>query len=650
MVANVVANNANFVDGKRLVLEATDIVRLIGETVTLKKAGRRYNGLCPFHNEKSPSFSVDPAKQFFYCFGCKKGGNAIDFVIERDHAEFKDALHTLADWAGVELPRFEKNPEQADRRKQLLDAQSAAAEIYRKLLHAPQGKVALDYLRGRGFDDATIKSFGLGFAPAAWDTLAQHGLLRKFPAPLLAEGGLLKRRENGDGFYDTFRDRVLFPIRDEQGRPIAFGGRILPGSDNPAKYLNSPETPLFSKSRVLFGLDLAKKRIVESRVAVVFEGYADAAMAHQHGVTNSVAVLGTALTPDHAQTLRRLADKIVLLFDADAAGGMAAKRSVELFLREPVEVAVAELPAGVDPDEFLQEHGKEPFEQIIDKAPDALTFYWRQMHRQFDAATVTGREKALNEYLQTVADARDAAGTVDQARWGAILMRIEKNTGVRAADLNQRLRVEPPPRPAAARQEPRKSKWKQDENGKWRRNEPAYAGPRRSDLPGVTNESGGSRAEAQLLGALFNDPHLWQHVQAHVSPEDFGDKRYRWLAGRFWDQLRNEGEPSFAEWLEAAVIGVDDSAGAAARAKAVCIELADAAERLGEPRQVAAEATRFFLKRRDGRQFDDLLANVRRGRDEDASGGEAEASREEADMLRQLEARLRQDGRAGRTG
>ena len=450
MVANVVANNANFVDGKRLVLEATDIVRLIGETVTLKKAGRRYSGLCPFHNEKSPSFSVDPAKQFFYCFGCKKGGNAIDFVIERDHAEFKDALHTLADWAGVELPRFEKNPEQADRRKQLLDAQSAAAEIYRKLLHAPQGKVALDYLRGRGFDDATIKSFGLGFAPNSWDTLAQHGLLRKFPAPLLAEGGLLKRRENGDGFYDTFRDRVLFPIRDEQGRPIAFGGRILPGSDNPAKYLNSPETPLFSKSRVLFGLDLAKKRIVESRVAVVFEGYADAAMAHQHGVTNSVAVLGTALTPDHAQTLRRLADKIVLLFDADAAGGMAAKRSVELFLREPVEVAVAELPAGVDPDEFLQEHGKEPFEQIIDKAPDALTFYWRQMHRQFDAATVTGREKALNEYLQTVADARDAAGTVDQARWGAILMRIEKNTGVRAADLNQRLRVEPPPRPAGA--------------------------------------------------------------------------------------------------------------------------------------------------------------------------------------------------------
>ena len=444
----MVANNASFVDGKRLVLEATDIVRLIGETVTLKKAGRRYSGLCPFHNEKSPSFSVDPAKQFFYCFGCKKGGNAIDFVIERDHAEFKDALHTLADWAGVELPKFEKNPEQADKRKQLQEAHAAAADVYRKLLHSRAGKAALEYLKGRGFDDATIQAFGLGFAPDAWDTLAQHGLLRRFPAPLLAEGGLLKARDNG-GFYDTFRGRVLFPIRDEQGRTIAFGGRVLPGGDNPAKYLNSPETPLFSKSRVLFGLDLAKKRIVESRVAVVFEGYADAAMAHQHGVTNSVAVLGTALTPDHAQTLRRLADKIVLLFDADAAGGMAAKRSVELFLREPVEVAVAELPAGVDPDEFLQEHGKEAFQARIDTAADALTFYWRQMQKQFDAASVTGREKALNEYLKTVGDARDAAGTVDQARWGAILLRIEKNTGVRAADLNQRFQSASPPRPAA---------------------------------------------------------------------------------------------------------------------------------------------------------------------------------------------------------
>ena len=622
----MVAKSANFVDGKRLVLEASDIVRLIGETVKLKKAGRRYSGLCPFHNEKTPSFSVDPAKQFFHCFGCKKSGNAIDFVIERDRIEFKEALHVLADWAGVELPRYEKNPEQADKRQRLYDAHSAAADLYRKLLHSPAGKTALDYLTGRGFDEATIKSFGLGFAPDAWDTLAQNGLLRKFPAPLLAEGGLLKARDNG-GFYDTFRDRVLFPIRDEQGRTVAFGGRILPGSDNPAKYLNSPETPLFSKSRVLFGLDLAKKRIVETRTAVVFEGYADAAMAHQYGVTNGVAVLGTALTPEHVQTLRRLADRIVLLFDADAAGGMAAKRSVELFLRESVEVAVAELPAGVDPDEFLQEHGKEAFEQRIDKAADALTFYWRQMHRQFDGATVTGREKALGEYLQTVADARDEAGTVDPARWGAILLRIEKNTGIRAAELNKRFVA---PRAVARRTaEPREigGTWEKNDYGRWRKTGQTYLGARRTDVGGAPAESAGSRAEAQLLGALFNDPHLWHHVQAHVSPEDFSDRRYRWLADRFWDHLRNEGEPTFSEWLDV-IIGNGQGGEAAARARGACIELADAAEGLGEARQVAAEATRFFLKRKDGRELDDLLAAARRGDDADA------------DLLRQVQERV----------
>ena len=320
--------SSSFADGKSRVLEAVDIVKLIGETVQLKRAGRRYSGLCPFHNEKSPSFSVDPAKQFFYCFGCKKGGNAIDFIIERDRLAFVDALETLAEWAGVELPRFEKNPEHLDKRKRMLDAHSEVADLFRRLLQGPEGKEALDYLHGRGFDDETIKRFGLGFAPDSWDTLARHGLLRKYPAPLLEEAGLLKRRERGDGFYDTFRARVIFPIRDEQGRPIAFGGRILPGDDNPAKYLNSPETPLFSKGQVLYGLDAAKKRMVETRTAVVFEGYADATMAHQFGITNAVAVLGTALTPEHAKVLRRLADKIVLLFDADAAGGMAARRSV----------------------------------------------------------------------------------------------------------------------------------------------------------------------------------------------------------------------------------------------------------------------------------------------------------------------------------
>ena len=634
------ASNTNFPDTKRLVLEAVDIVKLVGESVKLKKAGRRYVGLCPFHSEKSPSFGVDSQKQFYYCFGCKKGGNAIDFVIERDRLEFKDAIQALADWAGVELPRFERNPEQADRRRQMQDAHAAAADVYRKLLRSPEGKAALDYLTGRGFNDETIKAFGLGFAPDAWDTLAQHGLARKFPTDVLAEGGLVKANDKG-GHYDTFRGRVIFPIRDEQGRTIAFGGRILPGSDNPAKYLNSPETPLFSKSRVLFGLDLAKKRIVETRTAVVFEGYADAAMAHQFGVTNAVAVLGTALTADHAATLRRLCDKIVLLFDADAAGGMAAKRSVELLLREPVEVAVAELPAGTDPDEFLQQHGREAFQAKIDAASDALTYSWKQTLRRFDGAGVSGRAEALGEFLTLLEEARASAGTVDSGKWGAILARVEKNTGIKAAELNERLsRGQTSQTPRTFQPARRRSNWQQDDNGKWRKTGPDYAGPRRSELPSPEQaETGDTRAEAQLLGAMFNDPHLWHHVQAHVGPEDFADRRYKWLADRFWDHLRNEGEPAdLSDWLDAAVIGLEHRPESATRAKGLCIQLAADAERLGEARRVAAEATRFFLRRRGVRQVGDLMAQARMGTGEQT---------DEAEVLRQLEDRIRKEGRAG---
>ena len=635
---------SNFGDGKRLVLEATDIVRLIGETVQLKRAGRRYVGLCPFHNEKTPSFSVDPAKQFFYCFGCKKGGNAIDFVIERDRADFMTALQALADWAGVKLPRLERSPEQADKRKRLLDAHSAAASIFHKLLFNPKvGEKALNYLRGRGFSDEIIRRFGLGYAPDAWDTLVQQGMVRKFPAQLLEEGGLLKRRDRGDGWYDTFRDRVMFPIRDEQGRVFAFGGRVLPGADNPAKYLNSPETPLFSKSRVLFALDLAKKRMVETRTAVVFEGYADAVMAHQFGITNAVAVLGTSLTAEHAQVLRRLADRIILLFDADAAGGAAAKRSVELFLRESIDVLVAELPAGMDPDEFLKEQGGQAFENRLAAATDALGYYWRMMQQRFDATqSVTNHERGLREFLTTIAEARSTVGSIDPERWGAILVRLQKLTGLRANDLNQRFARTDRRLAPAARTRPaaRKSQWRRRPDGGWRKQEPRYVGPKRSDLPPGTGETAYGRAEAHLLGALFNQPSLWHGVQERIAPEDFSDRRYRWLAERFWQHLRDEGEPSFAEWLEALEVSAGGKVDAAARAKSACIELATRAEALGEPQRVAAESVEFFQKRRGGRELDELLATARR-----EAESELKLSRDESALLREVEQRVRSRGR-----
>ena len=654
--------SSSSIDGKSLVLEATDIVKLIGETVQLKRAGRRYSGLCPFHNEKSPSFSVDPTKQFFYCFGCKASGNAIDFVMQRDHVEFKTALHSLADWANVELPKYSgPSREQTDRMQQLRDACSQASALFQKKLREPAGKAPLDYMLGRGFEKDTLDRFGVGFAPDAWNTLEGAGLTKKFGVDALLEAGLLKRGDRG--VYDTFRDRVVFPIRDEQGRPIAFGGRILPGSDNPAKYLNSPETPLFHKSKVLFGLDLAKKAIVETKTAVVFEGYADAAMAHQFGITNAVAVLGTALTAEHAQTLRRLADKVVLVFDADTAGGLATRRSVELFLTEPVEIAVADLPAGSDPDEFLQQHGAEAFPARLSQSVDVLTYQWRRLLAE-TGNTITGQQQAVTSYLRLLADARadagEAGGKIDDMRWGAVLARVSRLTGMPTEKLHARFSSKPQFAASAQASQPRqKSQWRQTSEGKWTK-KPALAGPRRSDVQVPPPESAQQRAEAVLLGALFCEPSIWHGAQAQIGPNDFADRRYSWLADEFWSHLRNEGEPSFAEWLDlisAQVLSRGSDESAAARARDTCIELTERAEqraeqlirnhpgedRLERLRRVASRSVADLRQLRERGEVARLVADARE------SGLTPGSDEDDIERLRRLQeqvkAKVRKQGR-----
>ena len=246
------AESNSWIDGKSAVLAAVDIVELIGQSVKLKRRGKDYVGLCPFHSEKTPSFKVDPAKQFFYCFGCKASRNAIEFVIKRDRVEFREALQILARHANIELPRFGMSKEKTSERQALLDAHSAAAALFEKLLAHPQmGRAAREYLKQRGFTDESVKQFRIGVAPESWDFLLKSDAMRKFPPPLLQQAGLVKARENNAGFYDTFRNRLMFPIKDESGRIIAFGGRVMPGSEDPAKYLNSPETPLFSKRSIL---------------------------------------------------------------------------------------------------------------------------------------------------------------------------------------------------------------------------------------------------------------------------------------------------------------------------------------------------------------------------------------------------------------
>ena len=570
-----------------LVLQAADLVAEIGKTVALTKRGRSFVGLCPFHSEKSPSFHVHPDRGYFYCFGCRQNGNVIDFVMKRDRLEFGPALRQLADQLNIELPRL-GGGDGGGLRKALTDACSAAAAFFEQTLWHPQlGAAARTYLAKRGFDEKTIKAFRLGLAPNAWDALLTSPLMKKFDPDLLVQAGLLKPREtdraggrnsgrNGGGHYDVFRDRLIFPIRDEAGRVIAFGGRVMPGNDSPAKYLNSPETPLFSKSRVAYGLDLGRQRVLETKTVAVVEGYTDVVMAHQFGAGNVISVLGTALTEQHVNLLRRFADRIVLLFDGDAAGGLAVDRALQLFLTQPVEIAIATLPDGVDPDEHLLEHGLSGFDALLAGAEDALSFQWRQLHQRLmqSANDLTGRSKAVEAYLQRLSDAR-GSGTVDPIRWGGVIAQVSKFTEIPVNELHRRFQQ---PRRFAAKAQaiPANDSESSPESLASLRKAP--------ERPTARNQ-----AERWLLSGLLLEPAAWPAVQQTIDAGDFTSDDLRPFAQWYWDYQRHEGQPTVVD-----VIGsLEDE-----RLKTLAIELAESADAMHDVRQSLAEAVGYFAKER----------------------------------------------------
>jgi DNA primase len=547
-------------DHKAQVLAATDIVQLIGQSVGLKRRGKDYLGLCPFHQEKTPSFHVSPARQFFYCFGCKANGNAIDFIMKRDRVEFIDALRTLGQQAGIEMPRFGGSKEKAGEREGMLEAHVAAVNLFETALwNTPQGETAREYLEKRGFTTDTLKKFHVGVAADAWDVLLRSAVGRKFAPPLLATAGLVKSRKNGNGFYDTFRNRLMFPIRDESGRTIAFGGRVMPGSSDGAKYLNSPETPLFNKSRCVYGLDMARQRVIETRVAVVVEGYTDVIMAHQFGVSNVVSILGTGMTEGHVNLLRRFADKIVLLFDADNAGDAAADRVVELFLTQPVEIGVASIPEGMDPDEFLMQHGAEAFEKVVAGATDVLTYKWKALAKEYavNPNDLTGQHRAVQQYLDLLAGAR-AGGPVDPIRWGSALSRVSRLTEIPIDELNRQFKIRKPAaapaawkRPAPGRNSDSAGYRVDAEINEQEGGEPSMeASPPPPAAPAVPLLAARNRAERQILGLLLVEPQRWHDIQVNLHVEDFINPSHRQIAEVYWSHQRDEGEPVFNQFLD----------------------------------------------------------------------------------------------------
>lgn len=382
----------------REVRERASILEVISDYMSLRKSGANYQGLCPFHGEKTPSFNVNPARGIFHCFGCGTGGNVVTFVMRMEGLSFPQAVKFLAKRVGVDIPerplsREEKR--QLDEREELYRINELACEFYRRVLETDEsGSAGRSYLERRGVDAQTAAVYRMGFAPAGWDNLSKY-LQRKGIAPAEAEKlGLLRKKEGG-GYYDTFRNRLLFTIADLHGRAIGFGGRVM--DDSLPKYINSPESAVYNKSEVLFGLDLAKKGMREQGSAIIVEGYFDHLALYRAGFTNVVATCGTALTPPHLKLLRRYAERVYMLFDGDEAGRKATVRSMELFLEEGFPAKVVEVPPEDDPDTFLRREGAGGFAPLLEKAPPIFEFFYRGMMRSLDIRSVEGKVAFVKE-------------------------------------------------------------------------------------------------------------------------------------------------------------------------------------------------------------------------------------------------------------
>ena len=429
---------------------ASDLVDVVGERVSLKKQGRRFLGLCPFHSEKSPSFSVVPDEGFYYCFGCKSTGDVFTFVRETEGVGFLDAVRLLAGRAGIALP--EENDPAADRQGALHAALRFAAAFYVEQLRSDSGKRARAYLAERAFTKEAVLAFGIGVAPDGWDGLATAAVAAGFAPDVLEAVGLVKKRENG-GIYDVFRDRLVFPILSPIGKVLGFAGRILPDSRQatadftPAKYLNTPETEIYHKSRVLFGMKQAKRAIRAEGEAVIVEGHADVVALWQAGVQNVVAASGTALTAQQLDGLARLdVKRVVLLFDADAAGQGAARKGVETALEAGLTPYAVSLPDGADPDSFVRTFGADAFRAILaDERRDFVEFLALGARRDGLFETPEGKREAVDRVVAALARVQDSILAEEYIRRAARALDVYEPEIRREVDVRSRRASAPPP-------------------------------------------------------------------------------------------------------------------------------------------------------------------------------------------------------------
>lgn len=516
----------------RQIREASDIVAVAGSYLALHSAGGGFKALCPFHQDTRPSLTIDPKWQNFKCWACGKHGDVFTFVMEMEKVDFREAKEILARRANISL-EGEKGPDV--NRLRLLDAMRWAETVYCEcLLETPEAEQARLYLGERRLDGNSVRSFRLGFAPLSGDWLVARARRDGQSWETLLEVGLLGERKEVGGFYDRFRDRVMFPIRDVRGQTVGFGGRILPGSPyatrNP-KYYNSSDTPLFNKSELLYGLDLARHAGSQEGFLAVVEGYTDVMMAHQHGVANVVATMGTALGVKHVHQLRRYVPRVVLVYDADAGGSTGVDRALEIFVGQDVELAIATLPEGLDPCDLLVAHGAEPFKQALRNAVDALDFKMNQVLAREESRGIEGSKRAVDALLGILALAPEMPGQAGSVKRDLMITRIAHRLGLRLETVWARYgELREARKKEAARIVPQTQ-------------EPATPQPNAGPAPPL---------ERQLLELLLADATLVTQAARVVQPDELTHPGLRKLLTGLY-QLTAMGEPPELDGLRAII-------------------------------------------------------------------------------------------------
>lgn len=500
-----------------------DIVDVISQYVRLTRKGSSYFGLCPFHNEKTPSFSVTPSKQMYYCFGCGAGGNVYNFVMQYENYSFGEALSHLAERAGVELPKIEYSQAaraKAEKRATLLEINKKAAQYFYYQLRRENGKTAHDYLTGRGLSEEMIKKFGLGYSDKYSDDLYKYLKAQNYTDDLLRESGLFNVDER-QGMYDKFWNRVIFPIMDVNNRVIGFGGRVM--GDGKPKYLNSPETQIFDKSRNLYGLNIA--RTTRKNYLILCEGYMDVISMHQAGFTNAVASLGTALTSGHASLVKRYTQEVLLLYDSDEAGVKAALRAIPILREAGVNSRVVNLRPHKDPDEFIKTEGAEAFEKRLEAAMDSFMFRVSIAAGEFPMEEPQGQKRFFDRCAQYLLELSDE---LERNLYIEAIVKEYRRYGISVENLRKRVNsLAMKGTPAEKRIQPK------------------------SGDPAVRKkESAGEKSQKLMLTWLVTYPGIFETVEKYLTPSDFVVPLYKEVAEMLWNQ-RKEGDVNPARLLNA---------------------------------------------------------------------------------------------------